>query len=83
MISLDKLATGSSAKVISVEGGTNLKDRLHNLGVKEGMVVKKITGSSWRGPVVVTMGRTQVALGVGMASKVMVEPVEKSIDHSR
>ncbi|UCD15914.1 MAG: ferrous iron transport protein A [Candidatus Omnitrophota bacterium] len=75
MVNLTKLNTGKSAKVISVEGTTNLKSRLHNLGVKEGMIVKKVTGASQRGPVVIRLGRLQVALGSVMASKVMVEPL--------
>ncbi len=73
MISLDKLPSGKSAKVISIEGGFGCMGRLNNLGIREGISVKKLTGTLSRGPVVLKIGNSQIALGRGMASKIMVE----------
>jgi Fe2+ transport system protein FeoA len=75
MVNLVKLSSGKSARIVSIEGGSNLITKLQNLGLKEAMEIKKITGASGRGPVVVKSGRTQIAIGVGMASKIMVEPI--------
>lgn len=75
MISLNKLDADKSAKVLSIDAGINLKDRLYDLGIKEGIVIKKITAASTRGTVVIKLGRGQIALGSGMASKIIVEPV--------
>jgi len=73
MVSLDKLPSGKSAKVISVEGGFGCVNRLNNLGIREGITIKKITGTLSRGPVVLNIGNSQIALGRGMASKIMVK----------
>lgn len=74
MITLNKANIDQPVKIIAIDGGGSLKTKLNNLGLREGMVVRKVSGSL-RGPVVVRSGRTQVALGVGMALKVDVEPV--------
>lgn len=72
---LAKLAGGQSAKIMSIEGGDALRKRLNNLGIKEGVIVKKVTGLFTHGPIVVKAGSTQIALGRGMASKVKVTPL--------
>ena len=73
MISLDKLKQGDCAKVVNIEGGRGFIIRLHNLGISEGVVITKIAGVFRKGPVVVKVAGSQVALGMGMASKVMVK----------
>jgi len=77
MIDLTQLNEGKSAKVISIEGGMGVNKRVQDMGIREGSIVTKVTGIFSRGPVVVRVGRTQVALGRGMASKIVVEPLEK------
>ncbi|MDD3296326.1 MAG: FeoA family protein [Candidatus Omnitrophica bacterium] len=73
MLSLDKLTRGRQAKVISIDKGSNCCQKLENLGLCPGSLVKKISQESSRGPVVVKVGSTQIALGHGMASKITVE----------
>jgi len=73
MSSLAQLSPGQSAKVISIEGGRGLRQKLQNLGIREGSVVKKERGIFTFGPVIIKAGSTQIALGRGMASKVIVE----------
>lgn len=73
MSSLAQLSPGQSARVISIEGGKGLQQKLQNLGIREGVVVIKEKGMFSFGPIVVKAGSTQIALGRGMASKVMVE----------
>lgn len=75
MINLIQLGVGKSAVIVSIEAGLSVLTRLNNLGIREGIVIKKVTGLFKRGPVVVKAGRTQVALGNGMASKVMVKTI--------
>ena len=75
MISLAQLDEGKSAEVLSIEGGRGAVTKLHNLGIREGVVVRKVTGVFRQGPIVVKAGNTQIALGVGMASKVIVKPL--------
>jgi len=73
MMNLAKLPQGQSAKVISIEDGRSFKQKLQNLGIREGAVVKKEKGTFIFGPIIVKAGSTQIALGRGMASKVIVE----------
>lgn len=75
MVSLVQLRAGQSGKVVSIEGGMGFQNKLNNLGVREGVVVKKQTGVFAQGPLVIRIGSTEVALGRGMASRVMVEPL--------
>lgn len=72
-MNLVNLNQGQSAKIISIEGGENLVKKLNNLGIKEGLTIKKVTGLFTHGPIVVKVGSTQIALGRGMAAKVIVE----------
>ena len=73
MSNLAQLSSGHSAKIISIEGGIGLRQRLQNLGLREGVVVRKERGIFNQGPIIVKAGSTQIALGRGMASKVIVE----------
>jgi len=75
MVNLVQLPAGKQGKVISIEGGTGLKNKLFNLGIREGVMIKKITGIFSHGPVVIKISQTEIALGRGMASKIFVEPV--------
>jgi len=47
--------------------------KLQNLGIREGVVIKKERGMFKFGPIIVKVGRTQIALGRGMASKIIIE----------
>ena len=47
--------------------------RLHSLGLAEGKTVRKISGQFFKGPVVVRVQGTDLALGHGMAGQIWVE----------
>ena len=73
IIDLTRLKAGQSAEVVSIEGGIGVRQRLQNLGIMPGKKITKVNAHFWRGPVTVRVGRSNIALGFGMASKVMVE----------
>ena len=75
-IDLTKMPTGQSGKVVSIEGGRGLSQRLENLGIVVGKRVTKLSAHFWQGPVTLKVDRTRLALGFGMASKVIVEVEE-------
>jgi ferrous iron transport protein A len=54
-------------------GGYGFIDRLHSLGIRPGRRVTKVSGMFMRGPVTLQVGRAQVAIGYGMAGKILVE----------
>lgn len=67
------MKAGESGLVKRIEGGEKLKRRFASLGIRVGKPIRKITSGVLRGPVVVKIDETQVAIGRGMAKKVIVE----------
>jgi len=77
MMNLTQLTKGQSAKVIKLDGGGAFKQRLQNLGVREGVTIKKVRALSAHGPIVIKTAGTEIALGKGMASTVIVDAHKK------
>ncbi|HUW59065.1 MAG TPA: FeoA family protein [Planctomycetota bacterium] len=73
LISVDQLRAGKSGVVRSVEGGRGILQRLEGMGVRPGKTVVKVSGLFMGGPVTVTVDGRQVAMGRGIAGRVMVE----------
>jgi len=72
-IPLTQMESGKKGKVIEVQGGRGLIARLNAMGIRPGVGITKISGQIMRGPVIVSVGNTQIAIGFGMASRVLVE----------
>lgn len=72
-ISLIHARANHKGKVVEISGGGNLQDKLMNMGVYKGKEVTKLSHIGLRGPVVIKAGRTILALGHGVAAKVIVE----------
>ena len=73
LIPLAFVGAGQSARVDDFAGGWGLRRRLAGMGMREGSVVRVI--SVGPGPVIVCCGETRLALGHGMAGRIMVSPV--------
>lgn len=73
IVDLTKMKVGDSGSVVSLQGGQGFILRLQNLGIRPGKKLTKTGANFWRGPVTVEVGGANVALGFGMASKIMVE----------
>ena len=72
-ISLARMRAGQKGKIIRISGGHGIASKLEALGIRQGEEIKKISDQWMRGPVLLQHGNSQVALGFGMASKVLVE----------
>lgn len=72
-ISLAQLKPGHKGKISEIHGGGNLQARLSNMGLNQGREVTKLSHLGLRGPVVVKAGRTILALGHGVASKILLD----------
>lgn len=72
-IPLTKIEKGVRAKVVEITSGKQAAHRLSTLGIRLGSYVVKISTFALKGPVTVKVGSTTIALGHGMAEKVMVE----------
>ena len=71
---LDKMSKGSKAKVIDVAGGRGAVVKLTAQGIVPGMIVEKV-GQLRGGPVLLRVGRSHVAVGLGLARRVFVEVI--------
>jgi len=67
------MEAGQTGTVIQILGGRGLSRRLEAMGIRPGKKVTKISSMLFRGPVTLRTNQTQVAIGFGMASKIMVE----------
>jgi len=72
-ITITRMKDGQHGIVLRVEGGHGLTNRLNALGIRPGKKITRVGAMMMRGPVTVKVGGTQVAMGFGMASKVVVE----------
>jgi Fe2+ transport system protein FeoA len=75
MTTLDQLKNGQKATITDINGGRGLIKRLESLNLRKGKEVQKISSAPFRGPIVLEVDGCQLALGRGMAAKVIVEPL--------
>ncbi len=67
------MQTGQSGVVVQIQGGHGLVNRLNSLGIRSGKRITKISSMIMRGPVTIEVDRAQVAIGFGMANRIIVE----------
>ena len=73
-IQLTELAIGQQARIVEIMGGHHMLARLARMGFHKGITLSMIsTPIIRRGPVVVSVSGVQVAIGHGMAMRIMVE----------
>jgi Fe2+ transport system protein FeoA len=72
---LSAIKAGSFVKIVSIEAGQNLANRLATMGLLPGVKIK-VVNNSHPGPFVVEIKGSKVALGRGMAGKIVVSEQE-------
>ena len=72
-VSLARMQTGQSGVVVQFQGGHGMANRLNALGIRLGSRVTKVGSMFMRGPVTIQVDRVQVAIGFGMARRIIVE----------
>ena len=72
MMPLSMVSPGESVKVVNIRAGWGLQRRLADMGLTPGVVVR-VTNSQRPGPVVLDLRGSRLALGHGVAHKIMVE----------
>ena len=73
LIDLTQLRPGEEGTVMDIQGGMGLMRKLASLGIRPGVKVRKVSSQFMRGPVTIRIGNTQVAIGFGMARRIIVE----------
>jgi len=69
---LIQMKVGQVGTVVEIQGGHGLIRRLQALGIRVGVRVIKVSSQIMRGPVTVQIGNARVAIGFGMARKIIV-----------
>ncbi len=73
VVDITRLKTGESGIVARIGGGYGLTSRVQNLGIRVGKRINKVSSHFGQGPQIIRIDNTQIALGYGMAKRIMVE----------
>ncbi len=74
-VPLDEIPPGSRARIVQVFAGPRLSMRLYEMGLTPGTIVEVV--ANYRGPILVRARGVTIALGRGMAKKVLVELLDQ------
>lgn len=72
-VTLVEMGSGESGTVVGIAGGRGLIRRLDALGIRPGKRITKISSMLFHGPVTLKVDNAQIAIGFGMARRIMVE----------
>jgi len=72
-ITLDSIRESQKVKVINISGGWGIRQRLAGLGIHPGNEITVKKSAIMRGPILISIHGNQVALGRGIARKIIVE----------
>lgn len=73
LVTLTRMRPGQTGRVVDIQGGFGLVNRLSALGIMPGKRITKISSMIARGPVTIEVDRSQVAIGYGMANRILVQ----------
>jgi len=74
VISLTQTRPGQWVRIVSVHGGRWSRQRLYQMGLLPGSIIR-VEMVYRPGPIIVSKGKMRVGIGMGMARRVIVEPI--------
>ncbi|MBM3255391.1 MAG: ferrous iron transport protein A [Candidatus Omnitrophica bacterium] len=72
-ITLLQMKRNQRGRIIDISGGTALLSRMMSMGLYSGREITKVGQMALRGAVTIKVGRAVIALGHGMARKIILE----------
>ncbi|NLG88249.1 MAG: ferrous iron transport protein A [Clostridiaceae bacterium] len=75
-MTLKDMKIGEEAVISTIKGGYGIHAKLESMGLREGSRITKKSAVFAGGPVIVQAGSTQIAIGDGMANRIIVETVD-------
>ncbi|HEC69764.1 MAG TPA: ferrous iron transport protein A [Candidatus Omnitrophica bacterium] len=75
MMPLSMAKEGRLARIVRIIGGRGFVSRLMNMGINEGEIIKVLNNT--RGPVLISVGNSRIALGGGASFRIFVEYVKE------
>jgi ferrous iron transport protein A len=76
VLNVPQLEIGQRGLVVRVRGGRGVVSRLDAMGIRPGIHVCKVSGRNTHGPQTVRACNAQLAMGYGVAARVLVELTE-------
>ena len=76
-VTLDKMPEGKEGVVTQFAGRAGFVRHLESLGIRPGKKLTKVSSVFMRGPVIVEVDRARVAVGHGMARRIVVRLEDK------
>ena len=83
MVSLADMKINEVGVIKKLGSGERFQNKMHSLNIRVGKKVKKISNLILKGPVVVEVDNTRVAIGIGMAQKVFMEVINENSPHGQ
>ena len=74
MTNLLQVSSSTSVRVISFKGGDSLRSKLNQYGIHPGDHLRLLRVAPLGGPLLVECNGREIALGRGVAEKIIVEP---------
>ena len=71
---LDKIAAGTAAKIVTIDAGSSLKNRLAAMGLLADVQVRVVRNDG-AGQIIINVKNSKIILGRGMSHKVFVVEV--------
>lgn len=73
-VALEELPSGSRARVVEIIGRGGWIYRLYQMGLTPGVVVDVVMNIG-RGPIIIRVMGVEIAIGRGIARRIIVEPI--------
>ena len=73
VLPLNKMKKGESGLIQEIRGGYDFVRRMESMNVRVGKRITKLSTVFRRGPITIRVDHSQLALGFGMAGKILVE----------
>jgi len=73
VVDLTQMQPGETGIVKEIQGGQGFIRRLQSMGVRPEKKITKVSSHFWRGPQTVEIDNIQIAVGFGMAKRILVE----------
>lgn len=70
---LADMAVGSAGTVAGFNGGAGVLAKMEAMGILEGCIITKVSQQFMKGPVIVRLKGSQIAIGYGIAQKILIE----------
>jgi ferrous iron transport protein A len=70
---LTQIKEGKTVKVVEINGGQQFQKKIDAIGLRIGSKVTKVSAQMLNGPITIKIGSTKLALGHGMAKKIIVD----------